>query len=85
MAADLQTMRAILEAALDDELPVKELNPSHHLYEDLGMDSMAAVVMVVEIQKRMGVRIPDDEVPQLMTVQAVLDIVCRLRGAGDRE
>ncbi|HNI20456.1 MAG TPA: acyl carrier protein [Nitrospira sp.] len=79
MSDDLPVMKVILESALDSELPVNELTLSHHLYEDLGMDSMAAVVMVVEIQKRFGIRIADDDVPRLMTVGSVLDKVEALR------
>jgi len=81
MSHDLELMKAILETSLDDELPVSKLMLSHHLYEDLGMDSMAAVVMVVEIQKRFGVRIADEDVPRLMSVEAVLEKIELLRSA----
>lgn len=67
---DILVLKSILEVAMDQELP--SIAPETHFYDDLGMDSMGAVAMVVEIQRRLGVRIPDEEVPSLQTAESLI-------------
>lgn len=66
-------MREIIEEALDREVP--EFQIDHDLFEDYKMDSMGAVVMVVEIQRRTKVRIPDDVIPSLRTAKDYLSYI----------
>lgn len=65
-----EELKEIIEIALDRELDNFELN--FNLYNDFGMDSMGAVVMIVEIQRRTGIKIPDTEIKNLLTPQAIL-------------
>ena len=59
-------LRDLLETALDDK--IGDISLDSHIYEDLGLDSMAAVAMVIEIQRKTRIKIPDEDVKQLMTV-----------------
>jgi len=73
---DMQELKAIIEIALDREL--LSLAPNVHLYEELGMDSIGAVAMIVEIQRRCRVRIDEKDIPDLTTPQSLLDYVNRI-------
>lgn len=58
-------IKEIVEEALDR--PVPDFNLDQDLYGELGMDSMGAAVMIVEIQRLTGFRIPDVDIPKLRT------------------
>ena len=52
-----------------------EVATSDHLYERVGMDSLGAVAMVVEIQRAFGLAIPEAEIPRLVTVDLITDFI----------
>lgn len=58
-------VKEILEIALDRDLD--EFSMDANFYTDYQMDSLAAVALVVEVQKRYGVRIPDGRMPKVLT------------------
>lgn len=58
-------IKEIVEIALDRE--VDEFSMSANFYENYGMDSLGAVALVVEVQKRYDVRIPDERMPDVRT------------------
>lgn len=68
---DMQELKEVIEIALDRE--VAQFGPDTHLYEELGMDSIGAVAMVVEIQRRFRVRIDEAAIPHLLTPRALID------------
>jgi acyl carrier protein len=70
MKIDLDGLRPLLEVALDRAVPELELDT--HLYTDAGMDSMGAVALVVEIDRRFKVRLPEEEIPNLHTARQYL-------------
>ncbi|SDB07832.1 MULTISPECIES: acyl carrier protein [unclassified Butyrivibrio] len=45
------------------------------LIDDLGADSLSVVELHMEIEERLGVKIPDEEVANLKTVQDVLTAI----------
>lgn len=65
MDTNTQDIKEIIEIALDRELDDFAMNA--HLYETYGMDSLGAVALVVEVQKRYDVRIPDEQMPDILT------------------
>jgi len=66
----LPELRQIIEVALDRD--PGDISLESRLYEQLGFDSIGMVALVVEIQRRFGVRIPELEVPNLRTVQDII-------------
>ena len=58
-------IREIVEIALDREL--ESFSMEANFYKDYGMDSLGAVGLVVEVQKRYDVRIPDERMPEVQT------------------
>jgi acyl carrier protein len=58
-------IQEIVEIALDRE--VGEFSMNANFYEIYDMDSLGAVALVVEVQKRYDVRIPDERMPDACT------------------
>lgn len=46
-----------------------EVRPEVSFTEDLGADSLTVVELVMQLEEEFGVDIPDDDVPNLKTVQ----------------
>lgn len=66
-------IKEIVEIALDREL--EEFSMSANFYENYDMDSLGAVALVVEVQKRYDVRIPDERMPDVRTGDQLKAIV----------
>ena len=63
MDINTQELKEIVEIALDREL--EDFAMDANFYEVYEMDSLGAVALVVEVQKRYDVRIPDDSMPDI--------------------
>jgi len=74
-------IKDIIEIALDREL--EEFSMDADFYEDYDMDSLGAVALVVEIQKRYDVRVPDERMPDVRTGDQLKAVVEELRKASD--
>ena len=51
------------------------ISASHHLREDLGLDSMAVIELLYKIEESFNLQIPDQDLPELTTVGAVASYV----------
>ena len=67
-----QIKKVLVEAINVDE---EEIKPEAKLNEDLGIDSLAAVELALELENEFGIRIEDEELANLVTVQDVMDII----------
>jgi acyl carrier protein len=70
---ELDDIRRIVETALDKSVPVFQFDSD--FYQDLGLDSIGAVSMIVEIQRHYHVRIPESEVQNLRTPRSLIDYI----------
>ena len=61
--------------------PAADVIPTASFTADLDLDSLTMVEVVVAAEERFGVRIPDDDVAQLVTVQDALDYIVRAQVA----
>jgi acyl carrier protein len=68
-----------IRAHLADELAVDaaQINDDTRFREDLRADSLHLVELVVELEDRYGVRIPDDEAVKILTVGQAADYVAQ--------
>ena len=67
-----QVKEIIVEAInVDEDLIV----PEAKLQEDLGIDSLSAVELAMELENAFDIRIEDDAFANLKTVQDILNIV----------
>lgn len=60
------------------ELPPAEIAPTDRLAEDLGVDSLSLLELVIGVEERFGVAIPDAAVAGLQRVE---DVVAYVSGA----
>ena len=68
-----------IRAHLAEELEVEpsRIRPETRFREDLEADSLHLVELVVELEDRYGIRIPDDEAANILTVGQAADYVAR--------
>ena len=64
--------QVIKEILTDDEA---KLVPTAKLIDDLGADSLSAVEIVMELEKKLDITIDDSEVDKIVTIQVVINIV----------
>jgi len=64
--------QVIKEILSDDEA---KLVPTAKLIDDLGADSLSAVEIVMELEKKLDITIDDSEVDKIVTIQDVINIV----------
>lgn len=60
-----EQIREIIEIALDRELD--DFDMDTNFYEGYEMDSLGAVALVVEVQKKYQVKVPEEEIPNILT------------------
>lgn len=70
---DIEGLRQVIAIAMDKE--VSQLDIDVDLYNELGMDSIGAVAMIVEIQRRYKIRIKEEDIPHLRTPALLLQYV----------
>jgi acyl carrier protein len=61
------------------------ITESHHLRDDLGLDSVAIIELLFEIEERFKLQIPDQDLPGLSTVGTVAAYVQRRLAAQTTE
>jgi acyl carrier protein len=69
-----------LAQALELEPPIT-LQPTTGLYDELGLESLQAFQMVIAIETRAGLEIPEDDVPELYTLGDAYEYFCRIESA----
>jgi acyl carrier protein len=77
-----QTDRAVTEKIVQALASYLKRDPatiteSHHLRDDLGLDSVAIIELLFEIEERFKLQIPDQDLPGLSTVGSVAAYVQR--------
>jgi acyl carrier protein len=53
------------------------VTPTAELAEDLGVDSVDAVEFALGLEREFNVRLPDEIIADVRTVQDVVDVVCQ--------
>ena len=64
--------KVLIDAINVDE---EEIKPEAKLNDDLGIDPLAAVELALELENEFDIRIEDEELAKLETVQDVIDII----------
>ena len=54
-------------------------------FKDLGADSLDAAEMVIEIEERFEISIPDPDAENLLTVASTIDYVCKKLGIAEED
>ncbi|GAA1360229.1 MULTISPECIES: acyl carrier protein [Brevibacterium] len=62
-------------------LATEAVEPSKSFTDDLDIDSISMMTIVVNAEKKFGVKIPDDDVKDLVTVQDAVDYIVKAQQA----
>ena len=62
-------------------LATDAVEPSKSFTDDLDIDSISMMTIVVNAEKKFGVKIPDDDVKDLVTVQNAVDYIVKAQQA----
>lgn len=82
MAHSEQEILAGLAEIINEEtgLPVQDVQPEKSFTDDLDIDSLSMMTIVVNAEERFGVRIPDDDVKNLRTVNDAVTYIAKGQG-----
>ncbi|MEO1927200.1 MAG: acyl carrier protein [Nautiliaceae bacterium] len=72
MALFDEVKEVIVEQLNVDE---NEVKPEANFVEDLGADSLDVVEMVMALEEKFGIEIPDSDAENIKTVQDVIDYI----------
>ena len=74
---NLSEMRKVIKKMVSEivEIPEDELKDNASFAEELGVDSMMALEIVAGIEKKYRVTIPEEELPNIRTIQNVYEAV----------
>ena len=76
MAKTTEVSEKITQALADYlKRDAASIQPTHHLREDLGLDSMAVIEMLYRIEEVFNLQIPDQDLAGLTTVGQVIAYV----------
>jgi acyl carrier protein len=83
MAQSKEEVAASMKEVLAAELDVSEdkVTPEARFKEDLDADSLELVEVVMALEEKFGIEIPDDEVAGLKTVGEAVDLVLAKQAA----
>ncbi|MBE6551142.1 MAG: acyl carrier protein [Ruminococcaceae bacterium] len=65
----LQKVKTLLAKQL--EMKVEDIADDMNIIEDLGADSLQIVEMLMTIEEKFNIVVPDEDVPELKTVKSV--------------
>lgn len=63
------------------QLPVEQLPPEVDLFDSGALDSMRALQLLNDLERRFGVAIPQERVSDFTTPRAIADLVGQLQAA----
>ncbi len=67
-----QEIRVLIADIIEME-PAK-IEPTAHLVEDLGMDSMMALEILAAMEKKYKIKIPEEDLPKITTLQRAVEL-----------
>ena len=62
----------VIEILKEFGVPESAITNQTHFSRDLGMDSLDTVDLIMQLEQRFGIRIPDEDYEKLTTMQGVL-------------
>ena len=71
----------IAAAAKQGGVPVESVSRRTHFVNDLHFDSLDAVEFTMLVEESLGVKIPDERIAELVTVQMVIEFVTTQKSA----
>ncbi|MFV0379799.1 MAG: acyl carrier protein [Anaerorhabdus sp.] len=69
----IENIKKVLVEAIN--VDAEDVKPEANLKDDLGIDSLAAVELALELENEFDIRIEDEELAKLETVQDIVNII----------
>lgn len=63
------------------KVPIAQVQPSARLVEDLNVDSLFITQLALELEEEFDIPVDENDLPNLITVQSVVDFVTQKLGA----
>jgi len=60
------------------EIPLEDLRPEAHVFNDLGLDSLDAIDMVVHLEDQLGIKVDGERFMTVRTMQDIYQLVQEL-------
>jgi len=60
---------------VSEYLEVNNVKPESHLVDDLGADVFDTIEIIIKVEDKLGVKIPDEEGKNIKTVQDLINVV----------
>ncbi len=79
-AVDFVAKQIIAEISGILKIPARNVSPAHHLFKDLGADSLDAVEIVMALEERFHIAIDDASAEKFRTVQDLISHVKQVMG-----
>ncbi|MFI5770951.1 acyl carrier protein [Streptomyces sp. NPDC051658] len=70
---DKEELRAVVAQVLDVE--VSEVTDDARFVDDLEVDSLMALEVVVVLEKKYGIKLPESELKRIVTLQSAYDLL----------
>ncbi|MFF1650723.1 acyl carrier protein [Streptomyces sp. NPDC058240] len=70
---DKEELRAVVAQVLDVE--VSEVTDDAKFVDDLEVDSLMALEVVVVLEKKYGIKLPESELKRIVTLQSAYDLL----------
>lgn len=79
MALDEAKILAGIAQLVNEEAgtPVEDVKPEANFQDDLDIDSLTMTTVVVQAEEKFDIRIPEEEVVNLLTVKDVVDFIVK--------
>ena len=68
-----EKVKKILAEKLD--IPADSISLETHFVEDLDADSLDVVELIMSVEDTFGISIPDEDVPELVTVEKLVEYI----------
>lgn len=75
-----QTVRSLIAKHMD--MPIEEVQPSSDFVNDIGVDSLAAIELILAAEEEFELDMSDEDAEKLLTVQDAIDYVTARVKAG---
>lgn len=71
----IEKLKIIVQPYVQDEVAFKELSPSSDFINDLKINSANLVDIVLDVEDEFDIKIENEEMEQMLTVNAAMEII----------
>jgi acyl carrier protein len=75
---NMAELRALIADAIDVE--EDEITPDAHFVNDIGVDSLGSLEVLVRLERELGIKIPESDLPRLVSLQQVMSYLSETAG-----